>query len=149
MNTFAPLARLEIAANSGAQMRDGWTPGPAASIALAAAVTGIPVVAHLAGQPFGLATCVVLALMATVFAAPAVLTALIFSYLFQNLFVALLSPQITSLDQFNAIRAYNFVLTAVAWIAVATPYWSARASFERPLRGLMDVSTAALALIGI
>jgi hypothetical protein len=150
MNT-QPLSRFAIVADtpSGASARTGWTPGPAASLALALAVTALPVAAHLAGQAIGLAACVALALIVTVFAAPAVLTALIFAYLFQNLVVAVLSPHIASLDQFNAIRAYNFVFTAVAWIAVVTPYWSARGSFAPALRRLMDVSTAALVLIGI
>jgi hypothetical protein len=142
-----PRSRLAYAA--GAPARAEWTPGPVAALALAVVVTAIPVIAHLAGQPAGLAACVVLALMVAAFAAPALLTALIFSYLFQNTFVALVSPHIADLNQFNQIRAYNFVLTAVAWVAVVAPYWSARASFERPLRSLMDVSTAALVLIGL
>jgi hypothetical protein len=142
-----PHSRLAYAA--GAPARAEWTPGPMASLALAAVVTAVPVAAHLTGQPAGLAACVVLALMVAAFAAPALPTALIFSYLFQNTFVALVSPHIADLNQFNQIRAYNFVLTAVAWIAVVAPYWSARASFERPLRSLMDVSTAALVLIGL
>ena len=116
MHTQAPPSRFVFAADAPLRARTPeWTPGPAASLALAAAVTGLPVLLHLAGQPIGLATCIVLALIVTVFAAPAVLTALIFSYLFQNLVVALVSPQIANLDQFNAIRAYNFVLTAMVW----------------------------------
>jgi hypothetical protein len=150
MNTQAPSARFAPAADARLGVpAPEWTPGPAASLVLAAAVTGLPVVAHLAGQPLGLATCAVLALMVAVFAAPALPAALIFSYLFQNLVVALISPQIVNLDQFNAIRAYNFVLTAVAWTTVVAPYWSARASFAPPLRLLMDVTTAALVLIGL
>jgi hypothetical protein len=149
MHTHPPLARVFAAAPRPGVRTHEWTPGAAASLALAVAVTGVPVAVHLAGQPFGIAACVVLALMLAVFAAPALPTALIFAYLFQNLVVALLSPQIADLDQFNAIRAYNFVLTAVAWVAVVVPYWSARASFARHLRVLMDVTTAALALIGV
>ncbi len=127
----------------------GWAPGPLATIALAAAVTGVPVALHLAGAAAGIATCVVLALLVATFAAPAVPIALIFSYLFQNLFVALVSPAIGDIDQFNAIRAYNFILTAVTWIVVAWTFWTARASFDRRFRALMDVTTVALVAIGI
>ena len=127
----------------------GWAPGPIATIALAAAITGVPVVLHLAGAAVAIATCVVLALLVATFAAPAVPIVLIFSYLFQNLFVALVSPAISDMDQFNAIRAYNFILTAVIWIVVAWTFWTARASFDRRFRALMDVTTVALVSIGI
>ncbi len=127
----------------------GWAPGPIATIALAAAITGIPVVLHLAGAAVAIATCIVLALLVATFAAPAVPIVLIFSYLFQNLFVALVSPAISNMDQFNAIRAYNFILTAVIWIVVAWTFWTARASFDRRFRALMDVTTVALVSIGI
>jgi hypothetical protein len=127
----------------------GWAPGPIATIALAAAITGVPVVLHLAGAAVGIAVCVMLALLVANFAAPTVPIVLIFSYLFQNLFVALVSPAITDMDQFNAIRAYNFILTAVIWIVVAWTFWTARASFDRRFRALMDVTTVALVSIGI
>src|SRR5216683_5615598 len=127
----------------------GWAPGPVATIALAAVVTGLPVVLHMAGLWAGIATCVVLALLVANFAAPAVPIALIFSYLFQNLFVALVSPIISDIDQFNSIRAYNFVLTAVIWIVVAWTFWTARARFDRRFRAFMDVTTVALVSIGL
>ena len=73
-----------------------------------------------------------LALLVATFAAPAVPIVLIFSYLFQNLFVALVSPAISNMDQFNAIRAYNFILTAVIWIVVAWTFWTARWRRARP-----------------
>jgi hypothetical protein len=129
--------------------RIGWEPGPIGTIALAAAVTGLPVLLHLTGAAVGIAACVVLALLLANFAAPAVPIALIFSYLFQNLFVALVSPAIDDIGQFNTIRAYNFILTAVTWIVAAWWFWTARASYDRRFRALMDVTTVALAAIGV
>jgi hypothetical protein len=127
----------------------GWVPGPIATIALAAAVTGIPVALHLTGTAAGIAACVVLALLVATFAAPAVPVALISSYLFQNLFVSLVSPAISDMDQFNSIRAYNFISTAVIWIVVAWTFWTARASFDRRFRAFMDITTVALISIGV
>ena len=129
--------------------RIGWAPGPIGTIALAAAVTGLPVLLHLTGAAVGIAACVVLALLLANFAAPAVPIALIFAYLFQNLFVALVSPAIDDISQFNTIRAYNFILTAVTWIVAAWWFWTARASYDRRFRTLMDVTTVALAAIGV
>ena len=127
----------------------GWAPGPIATIALAAAVTGIPVALHLTGTAVGIAACVALALLVATFAAPAVPVALISSYLFQNLFVSLVSPAISDMDQFNSIRAYNFILTAVIWIVVAWTFWTARASFDRRFRAFMDITTVGLISIGV
>ena len=90
-----------------------------------------------------------LALLVANFAAPAVPVALISSYLFQNLFVSLVSPAISDMDQFNSIRAYNFILTAVIWIVVAWTFWTARASFDRRFRAFMDITTVALITIGV
>src|SRR5262249_56094707 len=78
-----------------------------------------------------------------------VAVALLFASLFQNLFVALLSPAITASNQLNAMRGYNFILTAAVWLLLAASYWTSRASFDRDFRRLIDVTTAALVLIGI
>src|SRR5437016_2285906 len=108
--------------------------GPLSTLALASGVTAIPVVCHLAGQPMGIAVCVLLALLVANFATAAAPMTLIFAYLFQNLFVAFLSPQISDFNEFNSIRAYNFVLTAAMWIVVAGSYWMDRARYDARLR---------------
>jgi hypothetical protein len=123
--------------------------GTAATLGLAVLVTMLPVVMHLAGQAAGIAVCFALALLVANFAASAAPVVLIFSYVFQNLFVALISPQVGSLDEFNAIRAYNFVLTAAVWVVVAGSYWIDRASFEARLRSVIDLTTVALVFIGL
>jgi len=124
-------------------------PGPIGTIALAILATGLPVLFHLAGAPAGIAICVLLGLVIANFAAPALPTALIFAYLFQNLFVALVSPQLEDLSAFNSARAYNFILSAVAWIVLSSSYWMRRERFDRRFRLIMNVTTVALAFIGI
>lgn len=125
------------------------TLGTFATIVLAVVATGLPIVAHLAGQTLGIAVCFVLAVLVANFAAAAVPVVLIFGYLFQNLFVALVSPAIGDVDQFNAIRAYNFILTVASWSVIAGSYWLARARFEPRVRTVMNVSTLALLAIGL
>ena len=112
-------------------------------------VTAVPVVFHLAGQPVALALCVLLAVILTAVATPKVPVALVIAYLFQNLFVALVSPQITSIDQLNSIRAYNFVLTAMIWLVLTAGYWLERSSMDRRMRLTIDLTTGALVLIAI
>src|SRR5438309_149654 len=120
-----------------------------ATLALAVAVTGLPVLAHLAGQPVGIATCIVLGLIAANFAAPSLPPLLIFAYLFQNLFVALVSPDLAELAEFNAIRAYNFVLTGTAWAVIVTHYWTRRRWVDRRLQAAMNAAFWALGFIAI
>jgi hypothetical protein len=118
------------------------------TLLLAAAAIGLPVMFHLITPLAGVAICVLLALLVAYFAAPTLPIVLIFSYLFQNLFVALISPHIEDLASFNSARAYNFILTAVAWAVLAASYWSARTTFDPRFRRIMDVTTVALMLIG-
>jgi DNA-binding transcriptional regulator of glucitol operon len=139
---------------SGAALRDAsrdpaGMPGVLTTLTIAAGMTAVPVVLHLIGQGAAIAGCIVLSTLCALFAAPALPVALIFSYLFQNFVVALISPGIESLEQFNAIRAYNFVFTVVAWAAIVAPYWLARSRYDRQLRTLVDLTTIGLALIGV
>ena len=132
-----------------AQSHAAWTPGPLATLGLAVVVTGMPVVLHLAGQGFGIATALLLASVVAVFAAPAVPVVLLFSCLFQNLFVAFVSPAVATLDQLNMMRGYNFIVTAVMWVIAVTPYWTARARFDRKMRAVMDATTVALLVVAV
>src|SRR2546429_9343787 len=107
-----PMRKTDLTMpGSGAFADNSASPATFATIVLAVVATGLPIVAHLAGQTFGIAACFVLAVLVANFAAAAVPIVLIFGYLFQNLLVALVSPAIGDVDQFNAIRAYNFILT--------------------------------------
>jgi hypothetical protein len=119
------------------------------TLAVSAIVTAVPVYFHLAGQMFGIAITVVLGLMAVGRAAPAVPVALVFAWVFQNLFVAFVSPHITTLDDFNKIRAYNFLFTAVVWVAIIVGFWISRSDHDRRLCKLIDLTTAVLILIGV
>jgi hypothetical protein len=123
--------------------------GTLGRLTLAVFVAGLPVTFHLAGQAFGLTICIILALIVANFAPCVVPIVLIFSYQFQNLFVALVSPHIDSLDQLNSIRAYSFVFTAGVWLVLAASYWMERPRVDRRMRLLMDVTTVALALIAL
>ncbi len=125
-----------------------WAPGHFLTIAIAVGATCIPIVLHLTGQAMGIAACAGIAVLLGLFAAPALPICLIFAYLSQNFVVALVSPAIDSIEQFNAIRAYNFVFTVVAWAAVTGPYWLTRASYDRRFRRIIDLTTAGLVVVG-
>lgn len=118
-----------------------------AIVCLAVTVTALPIGAHLIGQAAGIVSCVVLSLLLANFAVAAVPAALLCAYLFQNLVVSLVSPWIAGVDDFNAIRGYNFLLTATVWLVLAASYWTTLAGQGAAIRKLMGVSTVALGLV--
>jgi hypothetical protein len=125
-------------------------PGLAVTIALSVLATGLPIVFHLAGAPVGIAMSVLLGLIITGFVPSVVPAALIFAYLFQNFFVALVSPQLEEeMSAFNSARAYNFLLTAVAWVVLCASYWLQRERFDPRFRLIMTVTTVTLIAIGV
>lgn len=138
-----------MSVNSLGLARPSSIPLTLVTLILAVLTTGLPVLAHLANPAIGVAICLVLGALVANFAAPTLPPVLVFSYLFQNLFVSLASPQIVELSDFNAIRGYNFLLTAAAWLVVIIHYWTDRASFDRGFRTVMNVSFWALGLVAL
>jgi hypothetical protein len=139
-NVLPPQALSAVGSGIGASL------GP---VLLAAGVTAVPVFFHLTSQAAAIAACVGLGMIVAGFAVPAAPVVLIFAYVFQNFFVALVSPDLGSVDALNAIRAYNFLLTLVVWLILAGGFWLRRPGFPRAIRRLIGVTTAALVLIGV
>ena len=125
------------------------TPGAIPALALALIAIAVPVLLHLADPALAIGACVLLGLLIANFAASAAIVVLIFAYLFQNLIVAMVSPAIDTMEQFNQIRAYNFILTAAIWLSLAFSYWTSRADYSRQFQVIIDVTTVALCLIGL
>src|SRR5262245_15747778 len=119
------------------------------NVLIAFTITALPICFHLAGVPAGVAACTALGLMLTHFAAPTVPITLICAYLFQNLFVAIVSPQLTDVSSFNSARAYNFVLTVTIWFALMASFWMDRSQYDGRLKWILDITTAVLILIGV
>ncbi|MDF3062792.1 MAG: hypothetical protein K0S06_2901 [Microvirga sp.] len=116
-------------------------------VALALFATALPVGAHLAGHLFGLGLCLMLAVLVANFAAPAIPTVLVAAYLFQNLFVSLITPWVADLADFDSARAYNFLLTVTVWFVVMAHYVQSRASFDPAVRRLVNIASGVLLLV--
>jgi hypothetical protein len=141
-------------------LRASWT-GPAAPgasagsrmaevmavLAAAAVATALPVAAHVVSPAVGIGICGLVGVLLAGFATATVPAALVCAYLFQNLAVALVSPWIDDPSSFNTIRAYNFVLTAAAWLVLVGAYWTAPARWDGRLRRWMLATTACLAAV--
>lgn len=144
MSAIADSASRPRSSGAGEALLQSVTP-----VLLGAFVIALPVALHLASHALAILVCVLLGLTVAVFVTPTVPVVLIVAYLFQNLFVALVSPEITSIDELNSIRGYNFLLTAVIWAVLVLSYWTARQDFDRGMQRLMDLTTAAFVVIGI
>jgi hypothetical protein len=121
----------------------------AGPFALAALVTGLPLWFHLASTPAGVAMCFVLGATVAYRAPQTIPIVILFSYMFQNLFVALLSPYLEDLSSFNAARGYNFVLTVAVWLVIVGRFWLKRSQFDTRLRSIIDVTTIVLVMMAI
>jgi hypothetical protein len=112
-------------------------------------VVALPVTAHLVSPLIALALAglvgVLLALHAT-FTVPATLLG---AYLFQNAVVATISPALDGPDDFNRVRAYNFVLTVAIWLTLVTVAWVNWRTLPRTVRQLLVATFIPLIFVGV
>lgn len=116
-------------------------------IAIAAIVTAAPVVAHTVHPLLGAALVVLLAGTCAVLSPALAIVTVLFSFIFQNLVVSIISDRILTADDFDIIRSYNFFILCITWLVVA---WRFLTEPQRPqLYRLITISTAAMCLIGL
>ena len=112
-------------------------------------VVALPVTAHLVSPLIALALAglvgVLLALHAT-FTVPATLLG---AYLFQNAVVATISPALDGADDFNRVRAYNFVLTVAISLTLVTVAWVNWRTLPRTVRQLLVATFIPLIFVGV
>lgn len=84
-----------------------------------AAMTAIPLVAHTIHPLFGILMVALLAGGCAFYAPQVSILAILFSFMFQNLIVSLLADGIRNDDEFDLIRAYNFLTLCVSWLVMA------------------------------
>lgn len=73
---------------------------------------------------------------------------LVAAFLFQNMFVAMLSPTITSPEDFNLVRGHNFILLVSVWSVVLLGVLVSHRRLFNSERVLL-LSTALLPLIAV
>ena len=126
--TFSPRLRTRASA----------PPDALILLATALIMTAVPPVLHLSSQVLAIAWCFMASLFVAQYLPSAVHAILFTAYLFQNLFVSLLSQQIPDLADFNLIRSYNFITTAALWLCVAAHDTLNRHELPPSLRRMMD-----------
>lgn len=118
-----------------------------ATLVLSIVATASPVLAHPVSMGLGMVLCVMSALFIANFLTPAAPFVILFSFLFQNTFVALVSPHLDGETSFMIVRSYNFVLTATVWAFLYFAFLLKLRTFSPEFRRLMAISTAAVCVV--
>src|SRR5690606_31010487 len=119
------------------------------TIAIAAIVTLMPTASHGIHAGLGMITALLLAAAVAWRLHQVALVAILFSFLFQNLFVSLMSGFVRSETDFDIIRAYNFLILCVTWLVVVVRFlanWNMRV---RAIDPYVKVSVALMVAIGL
>ena len=90
-----------------------------ASLIAAVLCTALPIFGHLISPVIGGAICLVSAVMMWMVAPAAIPTTLVFSFLFQNTFVAMVITAGIDKPEFNFIRGYNFLFLSSLFVMAA------------------------------
>lgn len=119
------------------------------TVAVAAGMTAVPVLAHLVHPALGIASAALLAGLCAWRMAQTAIVAIFFALLFQNTFVSLAINGVTSDDELDIIRGYNFVTLAVVWLVLTTGFlldWGRR---NRAADPFVKVLVGVYAVLGV
>ena len=137
--SFGPMAR------SRAAPATSELGGALQAIAIGLCVIGSCVAAQLGGVALGIGLCVCLSLAIGDRLGAIAPIVIIVGFIFQNLFVSLLSPLVAPSD-FTAIRSYNFIISVCIWAVCAGHYVVTWRDFPPPLKNLINASGIATAI---
>jgi hypothetical protein len=133
--------------------RSRLRPGSAAEallhIGLAMVLLGIAVASFLVSTAFGIAVSFVLTLGLAISMPSAMPVAIICSFLFQNLVVAMFSPMVAGDEGFDTARGVNFVILMTTYGAFLLASFQHRARYLSRLRPWLVLGLALLAVVGV
>jgi hypothetical protein len=109
---------------------------------------GLPIALHLVSPLLSIPFALVAGILVGLYASPFAAALVIFGWLFQNTMVALVSPWIADTATFNAIRAYNFILTVGVWIAIFGHFLQRWQSYPAQVRRLVAITLVAFVVCG-
>ncbi|MEQ1942420.1 hypothetical protein ABMA32_08365 [Mesorhizobium sp. VNQ89] len=119
------------------------------SVAVAAVITAVPVFAHIIHPALGIVSAALLAGLCAWRMPQIAIVVIFFAFLFQNTFVSLAVNSVTSDDEFDIIRGYNFVTLAVVWLVLTAGFlldWNRR---NRAADPFVKMLVGVYAILGI
>ncbi len=113
------------------------------------AITILPIAAHFVSPVLAIACQFLLATGVALFSATLAPLIVVFSLVFQNMFVSIFADFITGPEDYNFVRGYNFLTMMIMWIWMFGQYALNWRSFSRPVNRIMLVCLFGFALIGL
>lgn len=123
--------------------------GTVAGLGIAMLIVAMPVFAHGISPVLGMGLAVTMATACAWRMPHLSIVAVICGFLFQNLFVSLASDLVRSDDDFDIIRAYNFLILSVTWVVTAVRFIHEIKSHDPAMMPYVKVSTAMMVAIGV
>lgn len=120
-----------------------------AGLAFAVMMIAAPVITHTVHPALGLLLAVGLAVAFAIRMPHISVVAIITAFLFQNFFVSIMADFVASKDDFDMIRAYNFLILAVTWVVCAVRFLLAWRRHPPALMPYIKVSTGLMVIIGV
>lgn len=120
-----------------------------AGLTFAMLMIAMPVVSHAVHPGLGMLLAVGLATAVAIRMPHISVMAIITAFLFQNFFVSIMADFVRSEDDFDMIRAYNFLILAVTWVVAAVRYLLEWRSYDRTLMPYIQLSTGMMVIIGV
>jgi hypothetical protein len=126
----------------------GYAVHAVAALTVAFFATALPVVASEVSKALALAVCAVTALLVANFAPKTIPMVIVVSVLFQNLFVAWVSPFIENTSDFNFVRGFNFLTIVVFFLYFWFTVLLTRERYSDAFMRYFWGSTIALLVVG-
>lgn len=121
----------------------------AGAIAYAAFIVAVPLIGHIVSPVLGILLAFVLVSATAILMPGMTLIVILFSFMFQNLIVSLLSGYIASDTEFDMIRAYNFFTVCITWLTVAVLTCTRYRPLPTMLVRFLKWTMIALVLVGL
>ncbi len=121
----------------------------AAMFALAFAITALPIFLNVIAQPLALVVCVAVAFGVALSLEEQAPVIILTSNIFQNIFVAMVSPYFNDIGDLDPLKSYSFVTTVVIWFTVVVKFLGDRQNFSPFVRRMFYASSALLMIYGV
>lgn len=120
-----------------------------AGLAFAMMMIAMPVISHAAHPLLGQMLAVGLAIVFAIRMPHISFVAIITAFLFQNFFVSIMADFVRNDDDFDMIRAYNFLILAVTWVVVAVRFLINWRDHDPALMPYVKATTGLMVIIGV
>lgn len=119
------------------------------ALLISMAMICLPIAAHGVHPALGMLMTVGLGAACAARLPQVALMAVLVGFMFQNLFVSLMADLVRSEDDFDIIRAYNFLLVCITWLVLAVQFLGQWKRRDPALNRYVVVTVGVMAVLGV